>query len=153
MSHSFVAQPQSKYHKYFQLNVGVNGWPRIALRPWAFLRRGILTRFTCKHPFRIFTEQHSHNRKRYTPHSLKPRKSVLRLASTDDWSKDNAILNTRRRGVGFDSSHRNKNENFAPVTLLTTTNEFGRMLPCMSGPRLINPLVLQSFPVANITTD
>jgi hypothetical protein len=49
--------------------------------------------------------------------------------ATDDWSTDSAILHTRERGVGFDSSHRNLNENFAPVTLITTTNEYGRMVP------------------------
>ena len=53
----------------------------------------------------------------------------LGLASMDNWSKDSAILHTGVRGVGFDSSHRNKNENFAPVTLLTTVDDLGHMVP------------------------
>ena len=50
--------------------------------------------------------------------------------ATDDWSTDSGILHTHERGVGFDSSHRNLNENFALVTLMTTINEFGQMVPC-----------------------
>lgn len=62
----------------------------------------------------------------YSPHEGKSR---LRFMTTDPWSLDSAILDTRAKGVGFDSSHRNMNENFAPVTLLTTCNEFGCMAP------------------------
>ena len=48
---------------------------------------------------------------------------------SDSFSLDSAILHSSRRGVGFDSSHRNKNENFAPVTLLITVDENHHMLP------------------------
>ncbi|KIM87288.1 hypothetical protein PILCRDRAFT_271067 [Piloderma croceum F 1598] len=53
----------------------------------------------------------------------------LACAATDNWSKDSAILHSRKSGVGFDSSYRNKNENFALVTLLTTVNDSGCMVP------------------------
>jgi hypothetical protein len=45
---------------------------------------------------------------------------------------DSAILHCAKRGLGFDSSHRHKNENFAPVTLLTTVDDYGHMVPGMS---------------------
>ncbi|KAF7965873.1 hypothetical protein HWV62_41176 [Athelia sp. TMB] len=66
----------------------------------------------------------------YLPHA--PNADVpskLTCASSDDWSKDSAILHSCRNGVGFDSAHRHKNENFAPVTLLTTVDSNGRMVP------------------------
>ncbi|KZP02693.1 hypothetical protein FIBSPDRAFT_905615, partial [Athelia psychrophila] len=63
----------------------------------------------------------------HSPHADKPTK--LMSASSDDWSKDSAILHSRKSGVGLDSAHRHKNENFAPVTLLTTVNDVGRMVP------------------------
>jgi hypothetical protein len=67
---------------------------------------------------------------RYSPHAPQATPSTrLACAASDDWSKDSAILHSRKSGVGFDSSHRNKNENFAPVTILTTVNDFGRMVP------------------------
>ncbi|KAH8109727.1 hypothetical protein DFH11DRAFT_1810540 [Phellopilus nigrolimitatus] len=58
-------------------------------------------------------------------------KSALKLTfgMSDEFCKDSAILNSLERGVGFDSSWRSKNENFAPMTLLTTINKDGRMHP------------------------
>lgn len=67
---------------------------------------------------------------RYSPHApTASPPSRLGCAASDNWSKDSAILHSLKRGVGFDSSHRNKNENFAPVTILTTVNDSGRMVP------------------------
>ncbi|THU75909.1 hypothetical protein K435DRAFT_813920, partial [Dendrothele bispora CBS 962.96] len=39
------------------------------------------------------------------------------------------LLNSRERGIGFDSSYRNKNENRAPVTFITTVDHNRRMVP------------------------
>lgn len=55
--------------------------------------------------------------------------SILKCGITDDWSLDSAILYAPERGVGFDSSHRNKNENFAPVTFFLTTDENDHLAP------------------------
>jgi hypothetical protein len=66
----------------------------------------------------------------YSPHAPQATPPTrLACAVSDNWSKDSAILHARSSGVGFDSSHRNKNENFAPVTILTTVNDSGRMVP------------------------
>ncbi|KIM71459.1 hypothetical protein PILCRDRAFT_17058 [Piloderma croceum F 1598] len=66
----------------------------------------------------------------YSPHAPQATPPTrLACAVSDNWSKDSAILHARSSGVGFDSSHRNKNENFAPVTILTTVNDSGHMVP------------------------
>jgi len=62
----------------------------------------------------------------HAPHATLP--TWLACAATDNWLKDSAILHSRKSGVGFDSLHRNKNENFAPVMLLTTVNDSGHMV-------------------------
>ena len=63
----------------------------------------------------------------HAPHATLPTR--LACAATDNWLKDSAILHSRKSGVGFDSLHRNKNKNFAPVMLLTTVNDSGHMVP------------------------
>lgn len=45
---------------------------------------------------------------------------------------DCSIMNAPDRGLAVDSSHRNKNENRAPVTLVTTVDESGHMVPGQS---------------------
>jgi len=60
---------------------------------------------------------------RYSAHAPRATPPTwLACAAADNWSKDSAILHLRKNGVGFYSLHHNKNENFAPVTLLTTVN-------------------------------
>lgn len=60
---------------------------------------------------------------RYSAHAPRATPPTwLACAAADNWSKDSAILHLRKNSVGFDSLHHNKNENFAPVTLLTTVN-------------------------------
>ncbi len=65
---------------------------------------------------------------RYSPHNEEDG-TILCCGITDDWPLDSALLYGPDRGIGFDSSHRNKNENFAPVTFILTTDENDHLAP------------------------
>jgi hypothetical protein len=56
-------------------------------------------------------------------------KTRLECLATDMYGLDNAILHCTARGIGLDSTWRNMNEHFAPMTFLVTENENGRMVP------------------------
>lgn len=99
-----------------------------ALSKFAQMNTDRVYQWACTHPLSIepsLTLECSYSS--HEPNADEPTK--LTCASSDTWSKDSAILHSRRNGVGFDSAHRHKNENFAPVTLLTTVDSNGRMVP------------------------
>lgn len=66
-------------------------------------------------------------------YSFQPRNKVekqrLHCLAADPYCLDNAIVNCGLRGIGLDSTWRNMNEDFLPLTFLVTENEFGRMVP------------------------
>jgi hypothetical protein len=67
---------------------------------------------------------------RYSPHNpqgVPP--TELQCAGTDSFSLESILLHSYERGVGLDSSWRHLNENFAPLTLITTVTERSRMVP------------------------
>ena len=58
--------------------------------------------------------------------------TTLKFTVTEDSGLDAVILNGVEHGAALDSSHRNKNENVAPVTFITTTNANYCMEPGVS---------------------
>lgn len=53
----------------------------------------------------------------------------LRWAATDQSALLAGVRFSQTRGIGLDSSWRNKNENCAPMTIIVTTNEESHLLP------------------------
>jgi hypothetical protein len=139
MSHLTVGHLPMTLKTYSQPFGNASDWRRTVSKHYHCLLKKIEIVFICKVFNNARTEKALTMKKmhfchlcdcRYSahaPHATPPTR--LACAATDNWSKDSAILHSRKSGVGFDSSHHNKNENFAPVTLLTTVNDFGRMVP------------------------
>jgi hypothetical protein len=66
----------------------------------------------------------------YQPHDPNAHTPTeLLCAASDAYSLDSLILHSYERGVGLDSSWRHLNDNFAPLTLITTVTERSRMVP------------------------
>lgn len=66
--------------------------------------------------------------------SSKTSPSKFATGLRNDFALQNLILFGEDHGCGLDSSHRNKNELRAPVTLLTTLNDAKHMVPGERGP-------------------
>ena len=70
----------------------------------------------------------------HNPDASPPTK--LSCGVADKWTLENLLLYSTVNGCNLDSSFRGHNDNRAPLTLVTTTNHQGHMVPGKSSPDL-----------------